>query len=102
MWWGKVGIGGEIMALQLIGPGSWANLLKRTKGKIATAEQLIRDRITREDNTHYKTGAWTSENFNVINKRILGARAPFNPLMQYAEQAIEAHRRGEFYLTENS
>jgi hypothetical protein len=62
----------------------------------------MKDRIERgvNDKEHFNSGAWTAENFNIVNGRIYGARASFNPLIPYAKQAVQAHKAGEeFYLT---
>lgn len=91
------------MVLQRIN-GNWAHCLKHLgKLKLATAKQGIEDRIARgiKDREHFERGAWFSENFNVVNERILGARAEYNPLIKYAEQATNAHKSAnEFYLTD--
>lgn len=59
--------------------------------RLASAKEGMLDRIERfnanpNDKTHFDSGAWFSENFNRVNKRILGARAEFNPLIPYIEQ----------------
>jgi len=95
--------------LQRIGTGSWDYCLQKLGGNkslaLATARQIMQDRISRytnnrEDREHFSSGAWPAENFNVINGRIFGAREEFNPLIRYAKQATETHRTNrEFYLT---
>jgi len=95
--------------LQRIGTGSWDYCLQKLGGNkslaLATARQIMQDRISRytnnrEDREHFSSGAWPAENFNVINGRIFGAREEFNPLIRYAKQATETHRANkEFYLT---
>ena len=90
------------MTLQRIDPGNWAWCLKKAKGNPATAAALMEDRRETNAKIHYETGAWTPENFNCVNGRILSARKEYNPLIKYAQEAVEAHRVGnEFYLTED-
>lgn len=83
--------------------GNWASCIEQLEGKLpADASKLMKDRVQREkqgDDEHYEKGAWTSESFNVVKGNILGVRAEFNPLIKYAEEAVEAQETGEFYLT---
>src|SRR3989344_2119686 len=78
--------------LQRIDKGNLASCLEKLSNqqlRWATTAEIIRDRIARpiQDKEHFNYGAWTSDNFNRINGRILGARAEFNPLIPYAQQA---------------
>jgi|GEM_PF-3765567 len=88
--------------------GNWASCLEQLKGESPTSGmQVIQDRIARfkknsEDRTHFDTGAWLSENTNVVDSQIMVARAPFNPLVPYAKQAVQVHKNGkEFYLEDS-
>ena len=84
--------------------GNWASCLAwlgRNK-RLASAKEGMQDRIerygvNREDREHFDSGAYFSEDFNRVNGRILGARAKFNPLIPYSEQAIV---KGHLPLTE--
>ena len=69
----------------------------------ATAKQVMRDRIKQGvKSDSYSKGTWIPENFNVVDGRILAARPEYNPLLKYAEQAVNCHRNNkEFYLTNN-
>ena len=92
----------KYMRLHRIGPGNWALCLKEAEGNPATAAALMKDRRETNATIHYETSAWTPESFNVLNKRMLGARKKYNPLIKYAQEAVEAHRKeSEFYLTED-
>ncbi len=72
------------------------------KQKQATTKQVMQYRIEQgADSDACQKGFWGSENFNVIDGRIYGAVAEFNPLIPYANQAVNAHAKGsEFYLTD--
>lgn len=82
--------------LERTSSGNWAYCLAQLgKKRLATAREGMIDRIERyeanpNDRTHFDSGAWFSENFNRVDNRILGARAEFNPLIPYAEQASKA------------
>ncbi len=43
-------------------------------------------------------GASYNSSFNEVQGRILGTKGEFNPLIEYAKQAVKAMRTGEFYL----
>src|SRR3989344_3117975 len=75
----------------------------KAEQKIATAKQGMQDRIAQGAGSDpCSKGAWFSENFNVVKGRILAAREDYNPLIQYAQTAVDAHRASnEFYLTED-
>ena len=77
--------------------------LEEAEQKIATAKQGMQDRIARGVNSGpCSQGAWFSENFNVVQERILVAREDYNPLIQYAQQAVDAHKsNNEFYLIDD-
>lgn len=86
------------MILQRIN-GNWAQCLAHLgKRKLATAAQGMQDRIKKYEE-HVTCGAWFAENFNCVGGTILAARLKYNPLIKYAEQAVQAQRAGEFYLT---
>ena len=74
----------------------------RAKQKIATAKQGMEYRIEQGvDSDVCQGGFWCPENFNVVDGRILAALGDYNPLIPYAEQAVNAHRGGkEFYLND--
>jgi len=74
----------------------------KAKQKIATAKQGMEYRIEQGvDSDVCQGGFWCPENFNVVDGRILAALGDYNPLIPYAEQAVNAHRGGkEFYLND--
>ncbi len=85
--------------------GNYAQCLAKIAGakqKIATTKQGMQYRIKQGvDSDACTKGFWGSENFNVVDNRILAAIGKYNPLIPYAEQAVNAHRNGnEFYLTD--
>jgi len=87
------------MTLERIEKGNWAYCLSQlSKRKLATASDVMQDRI-KDYRNHTENGTWIAENSNVIDGRILLARAKFNPLIKYANQAVKAQIQGEFYLT---
>ena len=77
--------------------------LEEAEQKIATAKQGMQDRIAQGAGSDpCSKGAWFSENFNVVKGRILAAREDYNPLIQYAQQAVDAHKsNNEFYLIDD-
>lgn len=92
--------------------GNWAKCLELPENlenmkSLADGRAVITDRINRykvnpKDTEHVNKGTWLAENTNVVNEQILMARGQFNPLIQYAEQATQAHASGnEFFLTKN-
>ncbi len=88
--------------------GNLASCLEQLKGESpASGMQVMQDRMAKfrknpEDRTHFDTGAWLSENTNVVNCKIMLAIASFNPLLSYAVQAVQAHKSGkEFFLEDN-
>jgi hypothetical protein len=92
--------------LQRIGTGNWAFCLKESKGNIADGNQLMRDRIARHkigDKEHVKSGAWGNSAYAVIDGQIYALRSQFNPFMiqEYAEQAVELHRKNQDFLWDN-
>ena len=42
--------------------------------------------------------AWFSENFNVVDGRVLAARAEYNPLIKYAQRAVDLHENNNKFL----
>ena len=101
----KYNISRKNMDLERIGLGNWAYCLAQARDankRVSTGRELIKDRLERgvNDQTHFRRGAWTAEDSNVVDGAILLARAKFNPLIPYAEQAVDAQRTGEFHLTD--
>ncbi len=93
------------MVLQRIGLGNWAYCIAKARSMnkgVASGKEVIEDRLERgvNDRTHFERGAWPAEDSNVVDGAILLARAEFNPLIPYAEQAVEAQITEEFYLTD--
>ena len=72
-----------------------------SEGKPATARDLLKERIKQGiDSDVCYPGAWTTESFSCIQGNIYGALAEFNPLIPYAQTAVDAHKNNrEFYLT---
>ena len=71
------------------------------KQTCASVSQLIDERMRQGvDVDICINGAWGSASFNEVSGRILATRAEFNPLLAYSNQAVEAMRTGEFYLTD--
>ena len=102
----KYNISRKNMDLERIGLGNWAYCLAQARDankRVSTGRELIKDRLERgvNDQTHFgRGGAWATEDSNVVDGVILLARAKFNPLIPYAEQAVDAQRTGEFHLTD--
>ncbi len=81
--------------------GNFAVAYDKAKGRIATARQYMQERIKQGVGSNVcDEGAWTSENFNVVDRNIYGCLAEFNPLIPYRAQAVQAMSAGEFYLTD--
>src|SRR3989344_6089373 len=72
-----------------------------SEGKPARARDLLKERIKQGiDSDVCYPGAWTTESFSCIQGNIYGCLAEFNPLIPYAQTAVDVHKNnGEFYLT---
>jgi len=86
--------------------GNFAQCLAKVAGakqKQTSTRQGMQYRIEQGVNSNAcKKGFWGSENFNVVDNRILATIGEYNPLIPYAEQAVNCHRNGnEFYLNDN-
>src|SRR3989339_183518 len=97
------------MELKRFGVGDWVycqEQLARAKLRMADASELMRDIIDKgkiEHSEHVRSGAWASEAFLIFDEQVYGVRAEFNPLIlpEYASQAVEAHKSGKEFYSDN-
>jgi hypothetical protein len=90
------------MVLQRI-IGNWAKCVEDAKARglpLASAKEGIQDRMAPGNIEKHLSGAWFPLAFVNLGEKIYGVRKEFNPLIPYAAKAVEAHRTGEFYLTD--
>ncbi len=84
--------------------GNFASALRklaRAKPKQAFAlpSQAMQERMRQGVKADISTvGAWYNSSFNEVGGRIFGTKKEFNPLIDYAKQAVESMKIGEFYL----
>lgn len=73
----------------------------KPKQRFATPAEAMDERIRQGVKADICTGgAWYNASFNEVNGRVLATKGQFNPLIEHAQQATEAMRTGEFYLTD--
>src|SRR3989338_4414702 len=80
--------------------GNFAHCLKQSGNqRFATAKEGMLYRMQEGVNSDAcKNGAWFSENFNVVDGRVLAARAEYNPLIKYAQRAVDLHENNNKFL----
>src|SRR3989338_11238391 len=87
--------------------GNFAVCLKKLanakpKQRFATPAEAMDERIRQGENADICTsGAWYNASFSEVDGRILGTRGQFNPLVNYAQKAVDSMRAGGFYLTDD-
>ena len=94
------------MTLRRMTAGNWEHCIRQLGGKpFADGREIMRDIIegyerNELNDRHVQRGTWLPESTNVVDGRILLARAPFNVLIPHAEIATKLHSLGyeEFYL----
>jgi hypothetical protein len=69
--------------------------------RVATAKQAMRERIKQGASADICTsGFWLPENWNSVQGDMLVALQEYNPIIPYAQEAVNAHESGnDFYLT---
>ena len=74
----------------------------KPKQRFATPAEAMDERIRQGENADICTsGAWYNASFSEVDGRILGTRGQFNPLVNYAQKAVDSMRNGEFYLNDD-
>jgi len=87
--------------------GNFAEALRelaesKPKQRFATPAEAMDERIRQGENADICTSnAWYNASFSEVDGRILGTRGQFNPLVNYAQKAVNSMGKGEFYLTDD-
>ena len=74
----------------------------KPKQRFATPAEAMDERIRQGENADICTSnAWYNASFSEVDGRILGTRGQFNPLVNYAQKAVDSMKNGEFYLNDD-